>query len=227
MLNFSLFLKSWIWNFTGSPWALALCLTTNLAMGQSSKSSDIHSVSIQGHRNWAYFCSMGSVFRDNGCFWHAWPKFQKCHIYSLSPRGSKLSSFSLYRQRILRYWPNFKTVIFRHEFQKLHIYSLSNPGGQNWANFCSTRSGFQDTGHFANLPYLGIKLRKWPKFHKLHMYPLSTPGGWNWAYFCSTGSGFRDTGQFSKLPYLGMKLGKWPKSQKLHIYPLSTPGGRN
>ncbi len=81
----------------------------------------------------------------------------------------------------------------------------------NWAYFCSMGSSFQDTGHFSNLPYLGMKLSKWPKFQKLHMYPLSTPGGWNSGYFCSTGSGFRDTGRFSKLPYLGIKLGKWPK----------------
>ncbi len=127
---------------TRGPWALALCLTTNLAMGQSSKSSDIRSLSIPGRQYWAYFCPMGilcpmgSSFRDNGWFSKLpylgmklaylgmkrmlghWPKFQKWHIYSLSPRQSKLSSLSLYGQQNLRYWPNFKTVIFRHEFQK-------------------------------------------------------------------------------------------------------------
>ena len=103
--------------------------------------------------------------------------------------------------------------------QKLHIYPLSTPGGRNWAYFCSTGSGFWDTGQFSKLPFLGMKLGKWPKFQKFHIYPLSTPRGRNWAYFCSMGSGFWDTGQFSKLPYLGMKLGHWPKFQKLHITP--------
>ncbi len=36
---------------TRGPWALALCLTTYLAIGQSSKSSDIQSLSIPGRRN--------------------------------------------------------------------------------------------------------------------------------------------------------------------------------
>ncbi len=103
-------------------------------------------------------------------------------------------------------------------------YTLFLPQGcQNWAYFCSMGSGSRHTQiRFPNmkLPYLGIKLSKWPKFQKLHTYSLSTPGGRNWAYFRSTGSGFRDTDRFSKLPYLGMKLGNWPKFQKLHIYNL-------
>ena len=78
-----------------------------------------------------------------------------------------------------------------------HICSLTTPRGWNWAYFCSTDSGFQDTGQFSKLPYLGMKLGKWPKFQKLHMYALSTPGGQNWAHICSMGSGFWDTGQYS------------------------------
>ena len=37
------------------------------------------------------------------------------HRLSLYPKGSKLSLFSLYWQRFLRYWPIFKIVIFGHE----------------------------------------------------------------------------------------------------------------
>ncbi len=44
-----------------------------------------------------------------------WPKFQKLHIYSFYPSGSKLSLFLLYRQRFPRYRPIFKIAIFGHE----------------------------------------------------------------------------------------------------------------
>ncbi len=67
---------------------------------------------------------------------------------------------------------------------------LSTPGGQNWAYFLSTSSGFWDTGRFWKLPYLGMKPGIWKKVQKLHMHPLSAPGGPNWAYFRSTGSSF-------------------------------------
>ena len=59
---------------------------------------------------------------------------------------------------------------------KLHIYmySLSTPGRQTWAYLRSTGSGFQDTGRFSNLPYLGMKLghSKVPEVaYKLSFYP--------------------------------------------------------
>ena len=85
-------------------------------------------------------------------------------------------------------------------------------------------SAFWDTGQFSKLPYLGMKLGKWPKFQKLHMYPLLPQGVEIELIFCSMCSGFRHMGRFSNLPYLGLKLGKGPKIQKLHMYPLSTPG---
>ncbi len=44
------------------------------------------------------------------------------------------------------------------KFQQWHIYSLSTPEGRNWAYFCSTCSGFWDTGRFSKLPYMGMKL---------------------------------------------------------------------
>ncbi len=64
-------------------------------------------------------------------------KFQKLHIYSFYPMGPKLSLFSLYRQRFLRYGPSFKIAIFGYKtlpkFQKLHIYPLST----SWSNLFS------------------------------------------------------------------------------------------
>ncbi len=107
------------------------------------------------------------------CNLHALPlaKIPKWHIYSLSPRGSKLSSFSLYGQWILRYWPNFKTVIFWHEFQKLHIhvYSLSTPGGRYWAYFCST--GSEIWTNFQNCHIWAWNLASSQSPRSLHIYP--------------------------------------------------------
>ncbi len=122
---------------------------------------------------------MDSDFRDNGWFSKLpyWPKFQKWHIYSLSNPGAWNSEFSPYGQRFPRYCPLFKIFIFGQEFQKLHIYSLSTLRGWNWGYFCSSGSGFRDTGHFSKLPYLGMKLGHWPKFHKLHMYTFFLPQG--------------------------------------------------
>ncbi len=91
------------------------------------------------------------------------------HIPSFYPRGSKLSLFLLYGQRFPRYGQFFYIAIFGHEtwqlakYQKLHIYPLSTPGGRTCPFFWSTGSGFRDTGQFSKLPYLGMKLGKWPK----------------------------------------------------------------
>ena len=97
-----------------------------LGHGPKFQKLHIHSLSIPGRRKWPSFCCMGNNFRGNGwfsknvifghetCMLGHWPKFQKLHIYSLSPRSSKLSSFSLYGQMFMRYWASFKTVIFRH-----------------------------------------------------------------------------------------------------------------
>ncbi len=74
--------------------------------------------------------------------------------------------------------------------------------------------------NFQKLPYLGMKLGKWPKCQKLHICPHFTPGGEKWAYIRSVGSGFRDMDWYSKLPCLGMKLGHWPK---FHIHLLLPP----
>ncbi len=113
---------------TRGPWALALCLTTNLVIGQSSKSCT-YTLSIAGHRNWAYFCFMGSGFRDNG--WFA----------KLSYLGMKLASLA------------------NGQYPRSGTYTLFPPGGQNWAHSHSTDSGFWDTGRFSKLSYFGMNSR--------------------------------------------------------------------
>ena len=114
----------------------------------------------------------------------------------------------------LGHWP---------KFQKLHIYSLSTPGGWNWAYFCSTGSGFWDTGQFSKLPYLGMKFGHWPKFQKLHIYSLSIPGGRNWAYF-HYGQPFPRYRPIFKIAIFGHET--WPLakvSEIAHILPILPP----
>ncbi len=102
-----------------------------------------------GGWNWAYFHSTGSGFRDMGSlfkiaiFGHeTWPVAKVpdvAYIPSLFPKGSKLSLFSLYWQRFLRYRPFSKLpylgmkVRLGHwpKCQMLHIYPLSTPGCPN------------------------------------------------------------------------------------------------
>ena len=131
-----------------------------------------------------------------------WRKFQKLHICSLSTGGSKLSLFSLYGQLFWGYRAFFKLPYLGMKLghwpklQKLHIYSLSIQGGRNWAYFCSTGTGFQNTGQFYNLPYLDMKLGKWPKFQKLYVYNLSYSRVPNFTPFCSTTARFPDNWGF-------------------------------
>ncbi len=78
----------------------------------------------------SFFRSMGSSFRDTDQFFQnchiqfmilgheTWPLVkvpQVAHVLSFYPKGSKLSLFSLYGQRFLRYGPIFKIAIFGHE----------------------------------------------------------------------------------------------------------------
>ncbi len=120
-----------------------------------------------------------------------WAKFQKLHIYSLStprgwklslfslyghtlsfyPRGLKLSLFLVYGQRSPRYRLIFKIPMFGHETWLLAkvtevAYTISfYPGVEIELIFAS----FRDTDRFSKLPYLGMKLGHWPKFKKLHI----------------------------------------------------------
>ncbi len=211
--------------YTRGPWALALCLTTNLVgHGPKFQKLQMHSLSIPRRRNWPSFCSMGSDFRGNGWFSKlsylgmklaclAIGQNSRSGTYTLFPPGAQKTEliFTL-RAEVSEILADFQNCHISAWIQEVaHILSFFSI--ERWAYFCSTGSGSWDTGQFSKLPYLGMKLVKCPKFQKLHIYPLSTPVGWNWAYFCSTGGGFQDTGPFSKLPYLGMKHGKWLKFQ--------------
>ena len=123
-----------------------------MKLGNWPNFQKLHRVCLpRGRRNWAYFRSTDSGFRD---IWHFsklpyfgmklchWPKFQKLHIYSLStPRGIsqgvEIEFIFPLRAVVSEIGPIFKIAIFGQEtwplakFRKLHIYSLSTPGGQN------------------------------------------------------------------------------------------------
>ncbi len=85
----------------------------------------IYSLSTPGGQNWAYFCSMGSGFRDMDRFsklpyvgmklGHL-PKFQRLHIYPLSTLGGRNRAYL--RSTGLRFpihGPIFKNAIFGPE----------------------------------------------------------------------------------------------------------------
>ncbi len=73
---------------------------------------------------------------------------------------------------------------------------LLPPGSLNWAYFCTTISGFRDKGQFSQLPYLGMKLGKWPKFQKLHVYRLNYSRVPNFTPICSMIARFPDNWGF-------------------------------
>ncbi len=196
----------------------------NLAIGQNSRSGTYTLFRTKGLEIelilalWAAVTEMLAKILDDFQKFHIWTGIPKvAHIVSLL----KLGLFLLYGQRFPRYVPIFKIDIFGHEtnskwpkFQKLHMYAHSTEGGPNRDYFCSTGSGFQDTGQFSNLPYLGIKLGKWPKFQKLHIHPLSTPGGSKWSLFLLYGQRFLRYRPIFKIAIFGhesWQLAKVPK----------------
>ncbi len=111
----------------------------------------------------------------------------------------------------IKYWP---------KFQKLWIYSLSTLWSRNWAHFCSTYSGFWDTGRFSKLPYLGMKLVHWPRLQKLHTYSLNYLRGPNFAPFCSTAAHFQNMWQFFIFP-LSTELNLIFFFQKIKFFEIS------
>ena len=139
----------------------------------------IYSLSTPWDRNWAYFRSMSSGFRDTDPFskmtifgHETWPLAKVAHIPSFYPGGggriwayfSSMGSGFRHLDRFSYLPYNFHIIaIFEHETWPLAkvpevvhtVYSLFTP---NWAYFHSTGSGFWDTGLFSNLPYLGTKL---------------------------------------------------------------------
>ncbi len=149
-----------------------LCLRTNLAMGQSSKSCTYTLFLTQG-LNIELILALRAVSEIRADFQNG-HEFQKLHKYSLStPRGwnsayicSMGSGFRdmgqflklPYLGKKLGKWP---------KFQKLHIYHvycLSTLRSWNWAYFHSKGSSLWDTSRCSKLPYLGMKFCKRPKF---------------------------------------------------------------
>ncbi len=143
----------WAWNLATDKWSR--CCT--------------YTLSTPGGRHLAYFCSTGSGLRNTAWFSKLpylgmklshWQKSSRnAHILYFYPRGTKLNLFSLYGQLFPSYFQNCHIWTWNLAIGKssriAHI--LSTPGGRNWAQFCFTGSGFQDTAQFSKLPYLGMK----------------------------------------------------------------------
>ena len=111
------------------------------------------------------------------------------------------------------------------KFQKLHMYPLFTPGGWNWGYFCSTGSGFRDTGQFSNCHIWAWNLAS-GQSNRSCTYTLFLPQGLEVKLiFALWAAVSKIRANYQNCPILGMKLGMWPKFQKLHMYPLSNPGG--
>ena len=141
---------------TRGPWALTLCLRTWPLTKVPGRYGRIFQLAIFGHETL--------------------PLAKVAHILCFYPRGSKWSLFLIYGQRFPIYGSIFEIAIFGHQNWPLakvevaHIGSVYLPqGGEIWAYFSSTGSGFQDMGWSSKLPYMGMKLGKWPKFQKWHI----------------------------------------------------------
>ncbi len=93
----------------------------------------------------------------------AWPLAKVPEVaLSFYSRGAKLI-FTPWAV-VSEIWADFSKLLYMSmklgywlKFQKMHIQSFSTPGGRNSAYFPSTGSGFQDTGRFSKLPYVGMK----------------------------------------------------------------------
>ncbi len=102
-------------------------------------------------RNWSYFRSTSSSFRDAGPF------------YKLPYLGMK---HGIWKKCA-------RSCIFLLLF--LSEVALATPWGRNWAYCRFMDSSFRDTEIFSKLPYLGMKPEIWKKCQMLHIDPLSTP----------------------------------------------------
>ncbi len=164
----------------------------NLASGQSSRSCTYTLFLPHGGWNWAYFRSTGSGFRDTGRFSKLpylsmklgkWPKRRSCTYTLFLPQGVEIKLIFALRAAV----SEIRTIL-----QNCHIWAWNlavakvpevahissfYPRGAKLGLFLLYGQRFRHKGRFSKLPYLGMKLGKWPKFQKLHIYPLSTSGG--------------------------------------------------
>ena len=128
-------------NLTRGPWALTLCLRTNLAICQSSTYTPF----LPQGSKWSLFSLYEQRFlRSRPIFkiaifehdtWRLAKVKEVPHILSFYQLGPKLSLFSLYGQQFARYGSIFKSAIFGHETWPLakvpdvaHILSLYSRG---------------------------------------------------------------------------------------------------
>ena len=176
--------------------------------------SHIHSLSIPGRRNWAYFHCLGTGqrFRDDRWFsklpfspWKlATGQKTRNGTYTLSNPGGQNWDHSRSTGSGFQDTGRFSKFSYMGINFRSCIYTLFLPQGVEielivalWAAVSEVQANFQ------KLPYLGMKLGKWPKFQKLHIYPLSTPGGRNWGYFLLYGQRFPRYGPSFKIPIFG------------------------
>ncbi len=132
----------------------------------------IYPLSTLRHRNWAYFFSMGTVSEIRA-------NFQNCHIWP---------------------WNMGISQSYRSCTYSLFLPREMGDGGRNWAYFCSTGSGFRDTGWFSKLPYLGQSARSSTYTLFLpHIYFLTYMYPWvpNFTPFSSAAAHFQDIGSFA------------------------------
>ncbi len=89
------------------------------------------------------------------------------HVLAFYPQGVEIELIFTLQAVVSEIWGDFQNyriylgmTLHWQKIQKLHIYPFLPAGGQNWAHFCSTGSGFWDVGQFSKLPYLGMKLTR-------------------------------------------------------------------
>ena len=106
------------------------------------------------------------------------PKFQKLHIciISCSPKGSKLSFFSICRQRFLRYTPIFKIAIFGHEVPEV-AYILFYPQGVEIELIFAQRAAVSNIWANFKIAIFGHETRPLAKVPEVSTYDVFLPQG--------------------------------------------------
>ncbi len=187
-------------DLTRGPWALTLCLRTNMAIGQSSEVVHTLSLSLypQGLKLSLFslygqrFLRYRPIFKI-AIFGHETlllanvPKV--AHIPSFYPRGSKFSLFLLYGQRFLRYGPIFKIAIFGHETWQVskvpeiaHI-SLFYPKGLKLSSFLLYWQRFLRCGTIFKIAIFGHETWQVAKVPQVTHIPSFYPTGWKLSLF--------------------------------------------
>ncbi len=143
---------------TRGPWALRLCLRTNVAIGKSSRCCT-YTLFLP---LWGSTLSLISLYMDSG-----FPRYRpifKIAIYGHATWPSGRYSNLPYMGMQLGHW---------QKFQKWHIYLFPEGGrGQIELIFALQVVVSEIRPNLQNCQ--GMKLGHWPKLQKLHLYPHST-----------------------------------------------------